>query len=438
MLFIHGGNFFAGTGGGLEYSVVYDSQSIVNTTGVIVVTINYRLGLLGFLYDGHGISGNYGLMDQEESMRWVKANIAAFGGDPSRITIFGQSAGAMSVASHLSRPESTGLYVGAIMHSEPFGLPFRDTRSGLELASQTALKSGCVNSTPVRDWAPVEACLKGLDVTQVAATQQVLMTDIAANLNKLLEIFTPFGPTYGPGLYLTRKPLDAFQAGEIVDVPTIMGTVHDEAVLFIWEAFTGPVAKKEYEIVGDLLIGPRNFAKASKQYPLPSPLPTDYRMQLANIGTDALFVCATRNASSSLVKAQQRGSRKSPVYLYVYDHLMSFSTKFWGPDYTFCDNYICHGADLPQVFHPDYPQYGTNYTSDEDALSWGMEAYWASLAANGTTGDGWSGAAPLAWPAYSLPGRKSMTFATPTSSVVSAYNGQNCDFWDTEVGYNLY
>jgi para-nitrobenzyl esterase len=72
MLFIHGGNFFAGTGGGLEYSVVYDSQSIVNTTGVIVVTINYRLGLLGFLYDGHGISGNYGLMDQEESMRWVK------------------------------------------------------------------------------------------------------------------------------------------------------------------------------------------------------------------------------------------------------------------------------------------------------------------------------------------------------------------------------
>jgi hypothetical protein len=234
----------------------------------------------------------------------------------------------------------------------------------------------------VRDWAPVEACLKGLDVTQVAATQQVLMTDIAANLNKLLEIFTPFGPTYGPGLYLTRKPLDAFQAspspaactcfacsvsvlcvrasypsvpvcstsallvqaGEIVDVPTIMGTVHDEAVLFIWEAFTGPVAKKEYEIVGDLLIGPRNFAKASKQYPLPSPLPTDYRMQLANIGTDALFVCATRNASSSLVKAQQRGSRKSPVYLYVYDHLMSFSTKFWGPDYTFCDNYVCHGV----------------------------------------------------------------------------------------------
>jgi para-nitrobenzyl esterase len=132
-----GGNFFAGTGGGLNYSIIYDSQSFVNTTGVIVsavhylglfgliksslpsrrqiVTINYRLGLLGFLYDGHGVQGNYGLMDQELAMRWVQANIGGFGGDPTRVTIFGQSAGAMSVASHLSRPESAGLYSAAIM-----------------------------------------------------------------------------------------------------------------------------------------------------------------------------------------------------------------------------------------------------------------------------------------------------------------------------------
>jgi hypothetical protein len=134
------------------------------------------------------------------------------------------------------------------------------------------------------------------------------------------------------------------QAGDVIDVPTIMGTVHDEAVLFIWEAFTAPVGKAKYEVVGEVLIGPSNFPKVSQQYPIPPPGPADYRMQLATIGTDGLFVCATRNASASLVLAQQRGVRKSPVWVYVYDHLMSFAATFWGPAYTFCDEYICHGV----------------------------------------------------------------------------------------------
>ncbi len=187
-----------------------------------------------------------------------------------------------------------------------------------------------------------------------------------------------------------------------------------------------------------VLVGPVHFLELEKQYPLPSPPPVDYRDHIATIGTDGLFVCATRNATSSLVLAQQRGARKSPVFVYMYNHLMSFSKTYWGPAYSECYDAICHGADLPQVFHPDYPQYGTNYTADEDTLSWSMMAYWASLAANGTTGTGWAGTAPLDWPAYSLSDRQSMAFDTPVNTIAAGYKAANCTFWDTHIGYYLY
>jgi para-nitrobenzyl esterase len=92
-----GGNFVGGSAGGLQHGVIYDGQDLVNTTGSIVVTINYRLGLLGFLYTGASITGNYGLMDQEMAMRWVQANIGSFGGDPRRVVLVGQSAGVWAV-----------------------------------------------------------------------------------------------------------------------------------------------------------------------------------------------------------------------------------------------------------------------------------------------------------------------------------------------------
>ena len=87
--------------------------------------------------------------------------------------------------------------------------------------------------------------------------------------------------------------------------------------------------------------------------PLPDPLPADYRNQMATIGTDALFICATRNATTSLANLR---SRRSPTFLYMYNHIMSWSAAEWGPDSPYCYDVVCHGADLAQVFHPDYPQ----------------------------------------------------------------------------------
>lgn len=106
MVFVHGGDFRQGFAGGL----LYDGGVFAANQDVIVIAIQYRLGALGFLYTGDSIMGNYGLQDQRMALKFIKANIAAFGGDPNSITIFGQSAGAMSIASHLSSPASVGLF----------------------------------------------------------------------------------------------------------------------------------------------------------------------------------------------------------------------------------------------------------------------------------------------------------------------------------------
>ena len=126
---------------------------IANETGTIVVVIQYRLGALGFLYlgdarDGTTVSGNFGLQDQVLAMTFVKENIAAFGGDPSRITLMGQSAGAMSISAHMSRGATAGLYQGAIMLSNPHGEAYRDRDGALAIAGAFGNFSGCGQVSP--------------------------------------------------------------------------------------------------------------------------------------------------------------------------------------------------------------------------------------------------------------------------------------------------
>ena len=112
MVFIHGGAFVRGAGS----QPLYNGSALARK-GVVVVTLNYRLGAFGFLThpllaeeSPNNTSGNYGLLDQQAALRWVQDNIGAFGGDPTRITLFGESAGAISVLSHLASPQSKGLY----------------------------------------------------------------------------------------------------------------------------------------------------------------------------------------------------------------------------------------------------------------------------------------------------------------------------------------
>jgi para-nitrobenzyl esterase len=141
MVFIHGGAFLFGAGS----LPLYHGAYLAASGNVVVVTLNYRLGALGFLAVPElGLTGNYGIQDQRLALRWVAENIAAFGGDPGKVTIFGESSGAMSVRLHLfSIPQNRGRFRAAIMESNPLALPYPSLQAQVEVKWQQFLSALC-------------------------------------------------------------------------------------------------------------------------------------------------------------------------------------------------------------------------------------------------------------------------------------------------------
>ena len=213
MVWIHGGSFTGGSG------KIYDAKWLVSLGDIIVVTINYRLGTLGFLahpaLGPPGDVGNYGLQDQQAALRWVRDNIANFGGDPERVTVAGESAGGMSVCDHLVAPGSKGLFRAAIIQSAPCqaqaDLPTAERRS-----IDYAAKVGCSDPKTAAD------CLRGLPLDKLR--EPVTFFDIG-------EDSLP-GPVTGTAA-LPVDPVAAMANNEAARVPVLMGTNHDEFTLFV-------------------------------------------------------------------------------------------------------------------------------------------------------------------------------------------------------------
>ena len=209
MVWIHGGALVTGE------SNDYDPAGLVRR-GVIVVTINYRLGALGFLAHPAlaarpgGPSGNYGLMDQQAALRWVQRNIGAFGGDPRNVTIFGESAGGLSVLSQLASPGARGLFSRAIVESGAYNLTQAPLATAEAAGEAFAAKAGCASQTA--------ACLRSLPVSTILDN----------------EDFSGYTPDID-GRVLTQSLKTAFASGQFNRVPVINGTNHDEWRLFVGE-----------------------------------------------------------------------------------------------------------------------------------------------------------------------------------------------------------
>ena len=147
--------------------MLYDGSNFAANTDTVVVTIQYRLGVFGWLSstgDGN-ITGNYGLMDQRHALLWISRNIKAFGGDPGNVTLFGQSAGAMSIGCHAMSPLSVNLFHRVIMESNPFGLPFRTKKSFVPFAKAFTRAANC-SVSGVDD-----ACLKAAAADRLVQAQ---------------------------------------------------------------------------------------------------------------------------------------------------------------------------------------------------------------------------------------------------------------------------
>lgn len=214
MFWIHGGAFTSGTGS----DPTFDGGSLVSRGDVVLVTINYRLSTLGFLSFNDGIiKGNYGLADQVVALDWVHQNIAAFGGDPERITIFGQSAGAASVRALLASPKAIGKFASAIAQSNLAGADYATTYSQYYTPAELVQVVG----TQIVDTANCSQAQDVVDCLRAVPPQTLI------NLPAVARFLVVDGD------YLVSKQLELDGSGPVAHVPTMWGQMRYDAAAFI-------------------------------------------------------------------------------------------------------------------------------------------------------------------------------------------------------------
>ncbi|MFC7673105.1 carboxylesterase/lipase family protein [Mycolicibacterium sp. GCM10028919] len=292
MVWIHGGAFINGSSG------IYDSKWLTTRGDIVVVTLNYRLGTLGFLAHPSlgpaGAVGNYGLADQQAALRWVHDNIAAFGGDPDKVTIAGESAGGMSVCDHLVAPGSKDLFDGAIIQSGP-------CQAQLALPEAERISVDYARDVGCGDPATAAACLRALPAKQLRdPVQYFRIGDDALS-----------GPVTGTET-LPVDPMAAFAAGDAARVPLLIGSNRDEFTLFLaLEYLRGQdLLPAEYPGVLEQTFG-RGADAVAARYPLDrygGNAPLAYSAAV----TDGEFACVDQRITADL-------SRESPVYAYEFN-----------------------------------------------------------------------------------------------------------------------
>ncbi|MGI9577272.1 MAG: carboxylesterase/lipase family protein [Microthrixaceae bacterium] len=302
MVWIHGGGFEMGSGS----SPLYHGESFARED-VVFVSINYRLGSIGFLELG-GLdpelagSGNAGLLDQVEALRWVRTNIAAFGGDPDNVTVFGESAGAMSVSLLLTMPSAKGLFAKAIAQSGAAGSARTIEHARADATEFLARLD--VSTVEQLQALPVEKLLgahSALSASRMADPDEV----IARSGNPLA--FLPFRPV-ADGADVPTDPLGSLAEGSAAGIPVVLGTNLDEWKLF---AMMGPVADSRDAVLKrlGLLTTDAEGALVIYEKAHPGASPADLESAIL---TDRVF----RIPACEMADAQQA---HAPVWQYRFD-----------------------------------------------------------------------------------------------------------------------
>jgi para-nitrobenzyl esterase len=379
LVWIHGGALTSGS----SREPMYDGRRLAER-GVIVVSINYRLGVLGWLAhpwlsseSPQKISGNYGLLDQVAALRWVHDNIAAFGGDPGNVTIAGESAGGLSALYLMSSPLARGLFHKAIAQSS-YMISMAELRKSV-FGAPSGEGLGQLLSGGLQ--APDLATLRGMDAQQV--------TDASAKLG-----FAPFGVV--DGVALPQQMVDAFDSGKQAPVPVLAGFNQGEIRSLRMLAAKPPASAEAYEAgirerYGDL------GEAFLKLYPA-----ADYKESLLATPRDALYGWTAERM------ARRQTALGQPAYLYLFDH-----------GYPATDGaglHAFHASELPYVFGtldrlpPQWPAMGEG--AGERALSEAMLDYWASFARDGKP----VAKVAAAWPAYGKDGNYMHFAASPEAA----------------------
>ena len=351
MVWIHGGTFIAGSG------AQFNGNALADQGHLVVVTINYRLGPLGFLahraLDTDSVpSGNYGLLDQQAALRWVKDNIAAFGGDPSRVTVAGESAGAISIGDHLVSPAAAGLFDRAILESGPF-LHMVTLAEAEKRGDQFASALGCAG-------ADVAACMRS------KSTDEILKA-IPANP---ISLGPPVWFPVMDGHLIPSQPAEAMAAGKLNKAPVINGSNHDEGTLFA--AFGEPLTGEQFTSRVESRFG-NDAKRVLAAYPLAS-YPSPTQASAAGFG-DALFSCR-------ILKAGELLSAHVPVYQYEFNDANPPNIFMPNPPFPFG---AYHGSEIQYVFGT-LGSRGESPTPAQRALSNAMMTYWINFIRSGEPG----------------------------------------------------
>jgi para-nitrobenzyl esterase len=435
MVFLFGGDFVDGEGS------LYDPTNMAIQGNAIVVTINYRLGILGYMASAAlssqastGVSGNYGFLDQLFALQWVKQNIGAFGGNPDNVTIFGESAGGFSVCAAIASPKGAGLFQRAITESGPCAEPLPTLATAQTSGASIVSALGCAESSD----AATAACLRNLPVSAIL-TEQASITS-ATNLTSLTAFFTNVD-----GVFIPQEPVLALALGQFNHVPVIEGTNHDEGRLFVAVGFdlnpaVGTITAAEYpaaiQSVASALVtaeagllttsGSASSSSSSGNSQEENQIAQEilHEYPLANFAgpgealgavlTDGLFSCIANVTNEVL-------SLSVPTFAYEFNDENAPTPEL--PPVSFPYG-ATHTDELPFLF--TLAETPSTLSNAEKTLATQMKSYWTSFVQGGNPN---SSQTP-AWAPFSVVTGNVQSLNTPRPGVEFNYAAEHhCNFW---------
>jgi len=399
MFYCHGGGFTAGSGG----QGIQDGSHLAATYDVVVVAINHRLGLFGFLYLGelggeeYATSGNQGMLDIVAALRWVKENIGVFGGNPGNVMVFGESGGGAKTSALLAMPTAHGLFQkagiqsGAMLRGTPKDVATETARrvlAGLDIAPGDLSK---LADLPAEKLMTIQLAAHG--PLQIPTREY-----LASHPNPPADVdFSGESRpgNWGPlvdGTYLPRDPFNPAAPPLSANIPLIIGNTHDEMLLFIREN-VGFFHADEVSVTQNIR---QRFGDQADR------ILAEYRKTMPNatpVERAVAILTASAMGKSTVTLADRKSLQRAPVYRYRYDYQSNVPIK--GTDWTLR---ACHASDISLVFlNYDIPDLQGNGPGLEEA-SKAMSSYFASFARHG---------APFAqgqpaWPRYHTENRPVM------------------------------
>ncbi|WP_165190408.1 carboxylesterase/lipase family protein [Caulobacter soli] len=408
MVYSHGGGYTTGSGG----SSAQDGSMLAREHDVVVVATNHRLGILGFLYLGelggaeYAGSGNQGLSDIVLALKWVQRNIAAFGGDPTNVTIFGESGGGAKTSCLYAMPSVAPLFSKAVIQSGPV---VRVTTP--DVAAQTTRMFLEQLGIAPADWRKV------LDVSapQILAAQKALAAKVKSDSGGWRGIQSLTPGTYGPivdGDLLPHHPFDPTAPASAADKPLVVGWLDTEAAFFAWTAKDVEAFKLDEAGLKARLSG--RFGDRAQT------LIDAYRSDRPGATPSDIYLAAASYyamGAGSVVTAERKAAQgRAPVY--VYNIAYRSNRKMDGTD---IELGAMHASDIPLVFNTvASPTTLAGDRADRFAAAGNISTMWANFARTGRP----SAPGQPAWPAYDVKTRQTMVLDVACAVVPDRFGAE--------------